>query len=292
VGSKTPPPRGTKTKKSPSRFPKLKETPALDDGTEEIKYHNWSFSREGVDKASGLCVCSSHVKDSVDDPKESVLSTRAILPVGNKTMLVEQWQKFVYAGFCLDDQKHPAIWIKMPRTLETPLENGMKDLKAICMLADILFDGDNTAMNEEMKNHYIEAFDQDNLSDFIVHVITLPNLSFQEDDDDDGDTKNNWYFSNDKFNNYPDKNKQLTIKPSEHQLKPVMYVPQGGKTVKNLKGTMAVANGYVMVQVYVEGSQRKLTVAHETDDAGDNGDYMDEIAKQIHQQLNVSTGMN
>ncbi len=264
----------------------------MDDDTTEIKYHSWPFSKEGVDKASGLCVCSTQVNDSVQDPKESVLSTRAVLPVGNKTMLVEQWQTYLSAGFCLDDEKRPAFWIKMPRTLETPLENDMEDLGALCILANLLFDGDNTALNEEMKKNYIHAFETENLRDFIVHVITLPNLSFQEDDDDAGEDTKHWYYSNDKFNNYPDKSNNLTIKPSEHELKPIVYVPQGGKTVKNLKGTMTVANGYVIVQVYAEGSQRKLTVSNVTDESGNNDDYMDKINKQIQQRLKVSKGNN
>lgn len=244
-------------------------------------------------------VCSGHVNDSETNPKESFYATRVIAPIRNKTMLFEQSQKHICSGFCADKNGHPAIWIQQPGTLDTPLANNMKDLNALCMFANLTFTGDNKALNDEMKKAYIEAFEYGDLGKGIIDVITLPNLSANEyEDDEEEEEEGNTgpkklFYSNAMYNNYPDKSNNLTVQPtSVHQLKPVVYYPQGGQSVKNLKGKMTVANGYVMVQVHVEGSRRNLTVSKTTNDEVDYEDYMDQVAKQVQSSLNVSQGNN
>lgn len=299
--STTPPPRAHgSARKSPyptkkSSFPTIQDalgSLGLDDAL--IKYHTWPFSKQGVDSESGLMVCSGHVNDSETNPKESFFSTRAIIPIKNKTMLVEHSQRYICSGFCTDKNGDPALWIQQPGTLETPLANGMADLNALSMFANLMFGGDNKALNEEMKKTYIEASEFGDLEKATIDVITLPTLSANEYDDeeeeeDEGNTgTKKWFYSNAKYNNYPDKSNNLIVRPPVHELKPVVYYPQGGQSVQNLKGNMTVANGYVMVQVYVEGSRRNLTMPKATKDEVDYDAYMEKVAKQVQDSLKVS----
>ena len=290
--TKTPPPPPGAKNSTPTSFPKLKDTPAWERDA-KVVYHDWPRFKEGFNEDHGLMVCSSNVNDSAANPKESFYATRMVKHINSNTMLVEHFQKWISTGFCQDEKKHPAVWIKLPRTLATPIANDMKDLEDLCKFADLCFGCDNKALNEEMKRLYIQAYENGVMDKSIFHVITLPDVSsWVEDDDDEEDTTaKDWYYSNDKFNNFPDKKNKLTIEPGEHELKPVPLFRE--KEVKHLKGKMKVANGYVMVQVFVEGSQRKLKLSNEAEEEEerDYNDYLEELTRKVD-NMSTATGNN
>jgi len=226
-----------------------------------VKYHSWSYEREGVDPESKICVVTSNVNDSASDPTYTVTAARVVLPTKNETLLTEESQMGVTSGLCADKKGRPSVFVRQPCGNDIEVQNGMEDLKCLSMLANVQFGGDNRQMNEEMTKAYIAAVGQ------IGHhtdVITLPNLSQyipDDDDDDDGeDDQEELSYSNGMFSFKPDRANKLTIPPGEWELTPVVYYPEDGKKVMNLSTEMTVQNGYIMVQVYIHGSRRELAL--------------------------------
>jgi hypothetical protein len=249
------------------------------------KYHSWPHENEGVDPGTGINVSSAQVNDSVDNPTSSVLTTRIVMPIKAQTLLSgDDFRKQITAGFTRDKHGNPAVWIKQPCTFGTPLENKMLDLQGLAMYANAMCGGDNKTLNEAMNTNYIEAADEEGLDNNFVDVVTLPDLSAYKAE--------NYFYSNAKYNNYPDKKNELTIPPTVNHLRPIVYIPDKGKKVKHLDRELTIFYGFIMVQVYVEGSQRKLIVPSAKSDEGDYDTLLAAINNQIKDGLKFRTSGN